>query len=116
MLTLHSRSKPLLLMVIILSFVLAACTTLQAQPGRITKIAILNYLPALDPAIEAFKASLKEAGLVDGASVLYLYNGIGLYEVTNGEEVLAALPSLTKGTDAILQIPLPFLIPSASRA
>lgn len=73
--TRHSRLKPLLLMVIILGFVLAACTTPQAQPARTTKIAVINYLPAFDPAIESFKAGLKEAGLVDGASVVYLYNG-----------------------------------------
>jgi len=234
--TINQKPKSLLLIVSVLSFILAACSTSQAQPARITKIAIINYLPAFDPAIEGFKASLKESGLVDGASVIYLYSGpiandnkvidaeiqkllnqnpdlfltvgtvaasrikeplqkankpgvfmvvtqpdklglvkdllkpggkmtgvlsggpittkglewfvtvsqgikrvhiyhrkgdvtaptqfdalqataaklkveLVLHEVTNGDEVVAALPSLVKGTDAVLQIPLPFLTP-----
>jgi putative ABC transport system substrate-binding protein len=80
------KSKALVLILTILSFVLVACSTSQAQPARITKIAVINYLVAFDPAIEAFKAGLKEAGLVEGTSVVYLYNGV----IANDNKVIDA--------------------------
>jgi putative ABC transport system substrate-binding protein len=82
----HSKSRSLLLIVTVLSFVLVACSTSQAQPARTTKIAILNYLAPFDPAIEGFKASMKESGLVEGTSVAYIYNGV----IANDPKVIDA--------------------------
>jgi hypothetical protein len=72
--SLYSSIRPLFLLTIIASIVLAACGT-SSQPLHVTTIGIVNYTAGLEPVITGLKTNLADAGYVEGKSIAYLYNG-----------------------------------------
>lgn len=64
----------LLLIVIIASLVLAACST-PAQTQRVITVAFISGITGFDPAIDSFKSSMKDLGFDEGKNIKYLYSG-----------------------------------------
>jgi putative ABC transport system substrate-binding protein len=65
---------PLLVWVLMLSLLLAACG--GAPQAKTYTIGVVNYVPVLDQVLGGFKASMAELGYVEGKNVTYIYHGV----------------------------------------
>ena len=70
----HPRIRLVVLLFGIISFALAGCSS-PSQAQHITVIGIVNLTTGFDPIVTGFKASMADAGFVEGKTVSYVYNG-----------------------------------------
>jgi putative ABC transport system substrate-binding protein len=63
-----------ILCLMLTGILLTACG--GTTPAKIYTIGVVNYVPALAPVFEGFKARMTELGYVEGQNVTYIYHGV----------------------------------------
>jgi putative tryptophan/tyrosine transport system substrate-binding protein len=66
------RTSALLIGLLLLSTVLAACT---GGNQKIIRIGVVNFAPVLEPVFQGFKDGMTAFGYIEGVNVEYTYNG-----------------------------------------
>src|SRR5579859_3093869 len=88
----HRRPVCLALLVGLISFSLAACSS-SSRAAHVTTIAIISSSSAFDPVVPGFKAAMASASFVEGQSIEYVYHGVINSDAATVDQEIQALAS-----------------------
>ena len=64
------------LLIIVLLFAMAACTTTSDNESETYTVGIVNIASILNPVVDGFKDGMAEFNYTEGENITYIYNGV----------------------------------------